>query len=95
MTTMTRPLVQINDVVREMNDKEYAEWLAGESQRKEQAATLHRQERNRRLAASDWTQLPDTPSDNAAAWKEYRQALRDITLQSGFPLKIDWPVEPV
>lgn len=33
--------------------------------------------RNRILAESDWTQLPDAPVDRAA-WADYRQALRDF-----------------
>lgn len=51
-----------------------------------------RAERNARLAASDWTQLPDAPVD-AAAWAIYRQALRDITSQDD-PFNIVWPPEP-
>ena len=27
-------------------------------------------------------------------WADYRQALRDIPQQSGFPGDIDWPVKP-
>jgi len=40
-----------------------------------------RAERNRRLMASDYTQLPDVAIDAATqiAWRAYRQALRDIT----------------
>jgi len=48
-----------------------------------------RAERNRLLAASDWTQLPDASAD-AAAWATYRQALRDITTQAN-PFSIVWP----
>lgn len=51
-----------------------------------------RNERNTRLASCDWTQLPDAPVD-AAAWAEYRQALRDITEQAD-PFNIVWPTEP-
>lgn len=51
-----------------------------------------RADRNQFLAACDWTQLPDAPVD-AAAWAEYRQALRDITDQSD-PFNIVWPQEP-
>lgn len=51
-----------------------------------------RSERNVKLAACDWTQLPDAPVD-AAAWSVYRQALRDITTQSD-PFNIVWPQEP-
>jgi hypothetical protein len=58
----------------------------------EQAAQV-RAERNEKLAASDWTQLADSTADKAA-WAEYRQALRDITGQEGFPWSIEWPVQP-
>lgn len=50
------------------------------------------------LFASDYTQLPDLQetmsAEQKAAWKEYRQALRDITSQPGFPREIAWPVSP-
>ena len=49
--------------------------------------------RNTLLAASDWTQVADAPVDQAA-WAAYRQALRDITAQDGFPESIDWPAVP-
>ena len=52
-----------------------------------------RAERNRRLVASDWTQLPDVPSATKAAWADYRKSLRDVTTQTD-PLGIVWPVEP-
>ena len=50
-------------------------------------------QRNTLLAASDWTQVADAPVDQAA-WATYRQALRDITSQEGFPEAITWPVAP-
>ena len=50
-----------------------------------------RQERDTKLTASDWTQVADAPVDKAA-WATYRQALRDIPTQAGFPLTIEWPV---
>lgn len=52
-----------------------------------------RAERDRLLAASDWTQISDAPV-NKAMWAEYRQALRDITRQPGFPDAITWPSKP-
>ena len=51
-----------------------------------------RTDRNARLAACDWTQLPDAPVD-AEAWAVYRQALRDITDQNN-PLEVVWPTAP-
>ena len=52
-----------------------------------------RVERKRLLAASDWTQLTDAPVDQAA-WAVYRQALRDVPQQAGFPDNVVWPVKP-
>jgi hypothetical protein len=49
--------------------------------------------RDRLLAASDWTQASDAPVDQAA-WATYRQALRDVPQQAGFPDNITWPEEP-
>lgn len=46
------------------------------------------------LQASDWTQLPDVPLATKEAWATYRQALRDITEQPGYPLEVVWPVAP-
>lgn len=54
------------------------------------------QTRNAMLAESDWTILPDAPFTKAQkdAWKEYRQALRDITKQEGFPENVVFPEKP-
>jgi hypothetical protein len=49
-----------------------------------------RHQRDELLLNSDWSQLPDSPVDKAA-WATYRQALRDVTLQPGFPYDISWP----
>lgn len=56
-------------------------------------ATSVRSDRNVRLAACDWTQLPDAPVDTAA-WAAYRQDLRDVTAQAGFPWDVEWPTQP-
>lgn len=58
------------------------------------AAARVRAERNTRLLTSDWTQLPDVPEATRHAWSLYRQALRDITTQSGFPERVEWPTPP-
>lgn len=51
-----------------------------------------RAERNAKLADSDWRASQDvTMSD---AWRTYRQALRDVPSQAGFPSNITWPTEP-
>jgi hypothetical protein len=56
-------------------------------------ATSVRQQRGEKLKDSDWTQVADAPVDKAA-WATYRQALRDVTTQAGFPWTIDWPEQP-
>ena len=52
-----------------------------------------RKQRTEKLKDTDWTQAADSPVDKAA-WAAYRQALRDITAQAGFPWTIDWPAQP-
>ena len=59
----------------------------------EEVAGQVRAERNGLLTASDWTQVADAPVDKTA-WATYRQALRDVTTQAGFPYVIEWPVSP-
>lgn len=55
-----------------------------------------RMDRDSLLAQSDWTQVGDSPLSTAdkEAWATYRQALRDITAQTGFPYQITWPTAP-
>jgi hypothetical protein len=52
--------------------------------------------RNMKLNLSDWTQLPDAPltTEQKTQWETYRQALRDVTEQEGFPSTIVWPTAP-
>jgi hypothetical protein len=58
----------------------------------EQAKSV-RTSRGEKLKDSDWTQVADAPVDQAA-WATYRQALRDVTGQQGFPWTITWPTQP-
>jgi hypothetical protein len=54
------------------------------------------QKRQKLLYASDWTQIPNNPLTTAQqeAWANYRQELRDIPSQSGYPYNVVWPVAP-
>ena len=56
-------------------------------------AEAMRLERNQRLTSCDWTQIADAPVD-AFIWAAYRQSLRDVPGQIGFPWDIDWPKSP-
>jgi hypothetical protein len=61
----------------------------------EQAKSV-RQTRDDKLAETDWRVIKaaETATTLNAAWATYRQALRDITSQSGFPWTITWPDAP-
>lgn len=58
--------------------------------------TSVRDDRNKRLATCDWTQLEDSPLDADAklAWQLYRETLRMVPQQAGFPWEVQWPPEP-
>jgi len=58
----------------------------------EQAKSV-REQRTAKLAETDWTQLTDAPI-NSALWGTYRQALRDVPTQAGFPWEVIWPTQP-
>ena len=71
-------------------DTEQAAWAAGADTR---AAAEVRAERNTKLTATDWTQIADSTADKPA-WAAYRQDLRDVPLQVGFPQSVTWPAKP-
>jgi hypothetical protein len=70
----------------------YAE--ASAEARKSAVQRANSGERLRLLAESDWTQLPDVAEATRLAWRPYRQALRDITDQPGWPFEVVWPKPP-
>jgi Phage tail assembly chaperone protein len=63
------------------------------AQKDSEHATSIRQERDAKLTSSDWTQVADAPV-NKETWATYRQALRDVPSQTGFPWEITWPDKP-
>jgi hypothetical protein len=63
---------------------------AYKAQKDAEQAKAVRDDRNKRLADCDWTQVADAPVDKAA-WAAHRQALRDVTAQEGFPWNVQWP----
>lgn len=78
-----------HEVYSEVQPAPYAETPEGK-------AAAVRTQRDAKLAACDWTQLADAPltTEGKLAWGEYRQALRDVPGQAGFPLVVEWPVVP-
>lgn len=62
----------------------------------DERASQVRAERDMKIAETDYYMMPDYPADpeTLEVVKNYRKALRDITLQSGFPRDVEWPVVP-
>ena len=82
------PIISVDGVEQTITDEELAVYTyvppATESQ--------VRQERDNLLSETDWCANSDViMSDDMTT---YRQALRDITDQSGFPTNITWPTKP-
>ena len=76
----------VGDIAIYLTDAEYDTVLAASA----------RQKRDRLIATTDYLVTPDYPiePDRLAKVKIYRQALRDIPGQSGFPRSIIWPDKP-
>ena len=60
------------------------------------AGQIARTMRDNLLKACDYRMMPDFPCSEAAraAWAAYRQALRDLPQQDGFPETVEWPQAP-
>jgi hypothetical protein len=66
------------------------------SQRTEEQKSNVRSERDQKLVESDWVVIKSMETDvpELDAWKSYRQTLRNIPQQSGFPWSVEWPEKP-
>lgn len=95
----TRYQMAVRDGVQEINGQWFTKYsvvdLTDEQKAAKDAdqAKAIRDDRNKRLAECDWTQLADAPVDKTA-WASYRQELRDISKQTGFPWEVTWPTAP-
>lgn len=95
----TRYQVAFRDGVEQIEGKWFTKYSVADMEQEAkdaldaQQAASQRAYRNTLLSDCDWTQLPDAPV-NQQAWANYRQALRDVSAQSGFPWDIEWPQKP-
>ena len=83
------------DGIEEIDGRWYTKYTIGERDREEidkQYAENARNRRNNLIKESDWRAVSDRELE--PEWKEYRQALRDISKQKGFPHDVKWPVDP-
>ena len=95
----SRYQVAFRDGVEQIDGKWFIKWSVADMEQEAkdaldaQQAASQRAYRNTLLSDSDWTQVLDAPVDQTA-WAAYRQALRDVTAQAGFPWDIEWPAKP-
>jgi len=95
----TRYQTAFADGVEQINGKWYTKYsVADMDQEAKDAldvaqAKSVRDDRTKKLSDTDWTQVADAPVDKQL-WATYRQALRDVTAQSGFPWEVTWPTQP-
>lgn len=88
--------------IQKEDGKWYTNWIAVDIDNKaklvldERVAEFVRIDRNKKLSDTDWVVIKaiETNSSLSSDWISYRQALRDISQQSGFPWDIEWPIEP-
>ena len=97
--TTTRSHTAVKDGVEQVDGNWVWKWSIAEMDDEAKAALDAQQAesvrstRDARLAETDWTQVADAPVDKAV-WATYRQALRDVPSQAGFPWDITWPAKP-
>ena len=83
------------DGIEKIGDKWYTKYTIGQRDREEIDNQYAENIRNRRdilIKESDWRAVSDRELE--PEWKEYRQALRDISKQKGFPHQVEWPEGP-
>lgn len=84
----------VDGVLMDMDEADIARYEAMTADQEAQKAVNARRERDDKLKETDWTQLPDVPEAIRNAYTAYRQALRDVPTQEGFPNDIVWPELP-
>tara|TARA_R100000781_G_C4023864_1_gene108110 strand:- start:58 stop:522 length:465 start_codon:yes stop_codon:yes gene_type:complete len=83
------------DGVEKRGDKWYTKYSIGKQDKEpidKQRAESVRNRRNEELKKCDWRAVSDRELE--PEWKEYRQELRDISKQEGFPYDVKWPTDP-
>lgn len=73
----------------------YVDDAAKKAAEKPMYEEIVRGERNELLEKYQWTETADLTTDEKAAWKTYKKALRDLPKQTGFPYEVTWPTKPL
>lgn len=83
-----------NGVLRDATPEESQQFIADKAANLIRKKFLARQERDQKLVETDWTQAADVSQVIKDKWAPYRQALRDVPQQAGFPDNVTWPTKP-
>ena len=98
MTVLIATEFGIYELIGEELEAHLASVASSEAAALQRFGAEMREYRDTLLLQSDWVELPSAATresaESLAAWAIYRQALRDVTQQSGFPWTIDWPTKP-
>jgi hypothetical protein len=91
---MTKLFKHVNGELVEFDEADYAQAEIDRAQAPMVLAESVRSYRYELLVSTDWTQLADVPQATKDLWAAYRQALRDVPQQAGFPENVIWPQKP-
>ena len=96
----TRYQYAYRDGVEQVDGRWFTKWSVADmdedaraAKDAEQARSV-RADRNKKLQETDWSQGKDIPDSISEPWAVYRQELRDLTKQPGFPWEVVWPTKP-
>lgn len=104
--TTTPYQISVRQGVEQVNGKWFTKYVVGpvfadaqqeadyKARKDAEQATNIRKERENLLKECDWTQGKDIPDAISQPWAPYRQALRDVPAQAGFPWNVSWPEKP-
>lgn len=94
ITTEAHPVKMGEEWVQQWTISDASEELVAE--RTHEKAVSVRTERDAFLNATDWvvTKSFEAGESVPSEWQAYRQALRDVPSQAGFPFNVTWPVKP-
>jgi hypothetical protein len=91
---MTKLFKNVNGELVEYDENDYAQAEIDRAQAPLLLAASARNYRAELLSETDWTQLADVPQATKDVWIAYRQALRNVPQQAGFPTNVVWPEKP-
>lgn len=95
---LEKPAKESNDYIWDTNNKVWIYSQEAHFYNLTQIESQIKQVRLQLLQESDWTDtisaIARLGEEKYNEWQTYRQALRDVTQQSGYPVTVIWPEKP-